>query len=54
MSFQAPTPQKSASLPKVLATSDGRCIVVKGRLWRAANPGLAKQVCVTLVKDLTD
>ena len=54
MSSQAPTPQKSTSPPKVLATLDGRYIVVKGRLWRAANPGLAKEVRASLVKDLMD
>lgn len=35
-----------------LTTPDGRYIVVKGRLWRAANPHLPDDVHQKLVKDL--
>ena len=31
-----------ASRPRPLLTPDGRYIVVRGRLWRAANPALAE------------
>ena len=37
---------------KLLATPDGRYIVVRGRLWRAANPGLAPDLHAALVRDL--
>jgi hypothetical protein len=37
---------------KPLATPDGRYIVVRGRLWRAANPGLAPDLHAALVRDL--
>ena len=33
-------------------TPDGRYIVVRGRLWRAANPGLAPEVRARLVNEL--
>lgn len=33
-------------------TPDGRYIVVRGRLWRRANPGLADEVRGRLVHDL--
>jgi hypothetical protein len=33
-------------------TPDGRYIVVRGRLWRSANPGLAPAVRERLVDDL--
>ncbi len=39
----------SAAYP---VTPDGRYFVVKGRLWRASNPGLAVDVRQELVKDL--
>lgn len=35
-----------------LTTDDGRYIVVRGRLWRAANPDLAPEVRAALVSDL--
>jgi hypothetical protein len=35
-----------------LHTPDGRYIVVRGRLWRAANPHLSAEVRATLVKAL--
>ena len=54
MTSQAHTQQEHASTPKDLATPDSRYIVVKGYLWRAANPGLAKEVRASLVEDLMD
>lgn len=38
----------------VLTTPDGRYIVVRGRLWRTANPGLAEDERVRLVAALMD
>ena len=35
-----------------LRTPDGRYIVVRGRLWRAANPGLAEEVRARFVAEL--
>ena len=35
-----------------LKTPDGRYIVVRGRLWRAANPGLPEDVRERLVREL--
>lgn len=35
-----------------LPTPDGRYIIVRGRLWRAANPGLAPALRARLVNDL--
>ena len=35
-----------------LTTPDGRYIVVRGRLWRAANPNLPAAVRAALVNDL--
>ena len=35
-----------------LLTPDGRYLVVRGRLWRAANPGLAPELRSRLVGDL--
>jgi hypothetical protein len=37
-----------------LATPDGRYIVVKGRLWRATNPGLTQAQRTTCVQALMD
>jgi len=37
-----------------LATPDGRYIIVRGRLWRAANPGLPPEVRQGLVDQLMD
>lgn len=37
-----------------LVTTDGRYIVVRGRLWRAANPGLSEDRRAALVKALMD
>ena len=37
-----------------LHTPDGRYIVVRGRLWRAANPGLADGARERLVAELMD
>lgn len=39
---------------KPLTTPDGRYIVVRGRLWRAANPGLAPDIRSGLVGDLME
>ena len=36
------------------ATPDGRYIVVRGRLWRRANPHLAEDRRTSLVADLMD
>jgi hypothetical protein len=33
-------------------TPDGRYIVVRGRLWRATNPGLTPEARLRLVRDL--
>ncbi len=35
-----------------LTTPDGRYVVVRGRLWRAANPNLSPEVRAALVNDL--
>ena len=35
-------------------TPDGRYIVVRGRLWRAANPALPPQVLTALTHELMD
>jgi uncharacterized lipoprotein YmbA len=35
-------------------TPDGRCFVVKGRLWRRSNPELDDQVRQLLVNELKD
>ena len=35
-------------------TPDGRYIVVRGRLWRATNPGLSEDVRQGAVRDLMD
>ena len=35
-----------------LFTPDGRYLIVRGRLWRAANPGLSDEVRTELVKAL--
>jgi hypothetical protein len=40
--------------PPPLTTPDGRYIVVRGRLWRTANPGLAGDERVRLVAALMD
>jgi len=37
---------------KPLITPDGRYIVVRGRLWRASNPGLSPQERTALVHEL--
>ena len=37
---------------KQLTTPDGRYIVVRGRLWRTANPNLSTQLRTTLVNEL--
>jgi hypothetical protein len=39
---------------KLLTTPDSRYLVVRGRLWRAANPGLAPELHSKLVSDLMD
>lgn len=38
----------------VLFTPDGRYLIVRGRLWRAANPGLAESDRKDLVAELMD
>lgn len=38
----------------VLQTPDGRYIVVRGRLWRAANPNLSSEVHAALTRQLMD
>lgn len=38
--------------PSPLTTPDGRYLVVRGRLWRAANPDLSPEVRAALVNDL--
>ena len=40
--------------PPPLTTPDGRYIVVRGRLWRTANPGLDEDERVRLVAALMD
>lgn len=39
---------------KQLKTPDGRYLVVRGRLWRAANPSLPPELHSKLVSDLMD
>lgn len=46
-----PTRRDAAKPP---TTPDGRYIVVRGRLWRAANPGLSPEVRSTLVGALME
>lgn len=38
--------------PSPLTTPDGRYIVVRGRLWRAANPALSAEARASLIADL--
>lgn len=38
--------------PNPLTTPDGRYIVVRGRLWRTANPALSDEARANLVADL--
>ncbi len=54
VSFKAPKARKPASPLKVLATPDGRYIVVRGRLWRAANPTLGPMERERIVEALMD
>ena len=42
------------SRPAPLRTPDGRYIVVRGRLWRTANPGLSEGVRTALVTELME
>jgi len=42
----------AGSVPQ--ATPDGRYIIVRGRLWRAANPGLSPDARQDLVNQLMD
>lgn len=44
------SPKAAGSTP--LKTPDGRYIVVRGRLWRTANPHLPPQACQALVDQL--
>ncbi len=37
-----------------LTTPDGRYLIVRGRLWRTANPGLGEQERQRLVSELMD
>ncbi|MGV8940331.1 MAG: hypothetical protein ACOH1P_02190 [Lysobacter sp.] len=37
-----------------LTTPDGRYLVVRGRLWRTSNPGLAPELRAKLVGDLME
>ena len=39
---------------KPLTTPDGRYLVVRGRLWRAANPSLSPEIHSKLVGELMD
>jgi hypothetical protein len=41
-----------SSRPSPLTTPDGRYIVVRGRLWRTANPALSDEARAGLVADL--
>lgn len=41
-----------SSKPSPLTTPDGRYIVVRGRLWRTANPALSEEARAGLVADL--
>jgi hypothetical protein len=47
---ETPTAQPAAPSPSV--TPDGRYLVVRGRLWRRANPDLAPDYREALVHDL--
>jgi hypothetical protein len=42
------------SRPPPLRTPDGRYIIVRGRLWRTADPGLSDECREALVKALMD
>lgn len=44
----------SAAKQQPLRTSDGRYLVVRGRLWRAANPALPVESRSQLVHELMD
>jgi hypothetical protein len=39
---------------KPLTTPDGRYLIVRGRLWRAANPNLSLEIRSKLVRELMD
>jgi hypothetical protein len=47
-------PAATEAAPPVLHTPDGRYIVVRGRLWRAANPDLPADVRDALTRRLMD
>lgn len=47
-----PGPKKKLDTP--LTTPDKRYLVVRGRLWRATNPALAKDARARLVKQLME
>jgi len=58
VAFNAPAP---SALPtscshsvEPLITPDGRDLIVRGRLWRATNPGLGEQERQGLVNELRD
>ena len=44
--------ERVAKAPAPPVTPDGRYIVVRGRLWRRANPHLSEETRVALVRDL--
>ena len=49
-----PSSDKQAPAGQYPLTPDGRYLVVRGRLWRAANPGLAREERHYLVDRLMD
>jgi hypothetical protein len=51
VSRRPPVPKQAGPVPH---TPDGRYIVVRGRLWRAANPGLPSEVRDALTRQLMD
>lgn len=44
----------ASNVPNAPMTPDGRYLVVRGRLWRAANPALPEDKRQQLVKELMD
>jgi hypothetical protein len=48
------TPQLGLLYMDALTTPDGRYLIVRGRLWRTANPGLSAQERERLVHELMD
>ena len=50
----AGTPPRQPDAPSPVLTPDRRYLVVRGRLWRAANPALAPELRARLVAELME